>query len=104
MKKYIKIKKEDSNLNYLRIEVDYSKGSIGSIPGYRLSVVPVSREEKDGYTVETFGVYTGYKFLLFEAYRQSKKQQAKAEEMAVGYIPLVIDRLKEELHFEVIEL
>lgn len=101
MKKYIKVKETRKDVNFIKVEVYYSKDSWNQPRGYFLSVTPVYRENKGSYIMETFTAYTGYKMLLLEVTRASNKQYEKAVEMSSYYIDAIIDRLKAEMNIEV---
>ena len=80
-KRYIKANGKE--VNALRCELYYSLGGINYFTyknesrGYYLAVSPVNRSEH----MESYVGFSGVKKCLLEVTRQSKKAEAKAEEM-----------------------
>lgn len=76
MKKYIELP-ENQTATHLKIETCYSLG--GNNPftgrnesrGYYLHVVPVTRETRNGYALESFVAYSGIKQLIHPVTRKS---------------------------------
>lgn len=107
MKKYLKIKNPDRRANYLKVEVYYDLGGFSYATytekprGYYISVTPVTREDRGGYTMESFTAFTGYKHLLLEVKRSCQKQYEKAVELSQDIENQIIDRLSAESGFEV---
>ena len=68
---------------HIAVELFYSKGGcnyfIGKIEerGIWLSFRPVTYEEKDGYTCESYTAFSGIKFLIKGLERMSRNQLAK---------------------------
>ena len=91
MKRYIELK-ENATATHLRVEIYYTLGGINYATyrqeprGYYLSVVPVTRENRYGCTMESFTAFTGVKQILKEVSRRSAKAEAQAEENAQNYI------------------
>ena len=85
MKKYIPMKEDGQ---FLKVETYYSKGGYNVFTykeetrGYYLSIVPVERQSRDGYTMESFMAFSGLKKCLVPVKRASKKAEAEAEEFA----------------------
>lgn len=46
--------------------------------GYYVSVVPVERSNREGFTIESSGAFTGFNDTLLEVDRQSKKRLEEA--------------------------
>lgn len=71
---------------FLRCELYYSLGGYNyftykSEPrGYYVSVTPVERERRNGYTMESVTAFSGVKVLVCEVNRKSKKAEAEALE------------------------
>jgi hypothetical protein len=91
MKRYIELN-ENANATHLVIETKYNLGGLNCFTyaqekrGYYLHVYPVKRETRNGYTLESFGAFTGTKHCIKEVTRQSAKAAAQAEENALNYI------------------
>lgn len=73
--------------NFLKVEVRYNLGGHSYVTyrnerrGYYLHVTPVTREDKGSYVMESFTAFRGFKMLLKEVKRQSKKAEAEAVAM-----------------------
>lgn len=91
MKRYVELTANEK-ATHLRIETRYDLGgpnwAYGGITkrGYYLSVMPVTRENRNGYMLETYVGFTGVKQLLKEVTRKSAKAEAAADEIAKNYI------------------
>lgn len=81
----------------LKVTVTFNKDGVNwatsrRVPkGYRVSVVPVERSNREGGIVmESFGAFTGFNDTLIETDRQSKKRLQQAidtlQERKDGYI------------------
>lgn len=76
---------------HLKVEVYYSLGGYNVFTyrhedrGYYLSVSPVNREEKDGYTMESFAAFSGTKILLYACKRKSDKSAGAALQIVDMY-------------------
>lgn len=57
----------------IKFSVSYVKGK-----GYRVSAFPVKISNEDGYSVETFGAFTGFNDTLLPCTRQSSKRLEQA--------------------------
>lgn len=85
MKKYIRLKENNQNVNNVEIEVYYNLGGSNIFTGkteargYYLRILPVNIEDKDGYNLITFGAFTGLKLCL----KTVKRKSAKAEQEAI---------------------
>ena len=83
MKRY-----EERNGQTFKIEVRYSIGGNSGwgrgeeARGYYLHVTPVKIEDKGGYRMEIMTAFSGYKYLLIEVKRQSKKAEESADKLA----------------------
>lgn len=88
MQKYIEVKENATGITHVKVWLYYDIGGMdfGSPQnkprGYYISVVPVTREKKNGYTMESFGAYSGLKQLLKSVQRKSAKAEAEAEKQA----------------------
>jgi hypothetical protein len=98
MKKYIPVK-ESSRATHIAIEVKYNLGGFNCFTyaqekrGYYLHVTPVKREQRDGYTLESFTAFTGYKQLVKEVTRKSAKAEAQAEAAAAEILDIIVERV-----------
>ncbi len=82
MTEYIKTKEGENK--FLRCELYYSLGGYNCFTykseprGYYVSVTPVEREQRNGYTMESVTAFSGVKVLVCEVNRKSKKSEAEA--------------------------
>lgn len=82
-----------------KIEVSYSLGGMNHVTsqvdkrGYSLFVIPVIREQREGYMVERTKSYTGYKKFLLEVGRKSKKAEQEAIHLAEEIEDELIDKI-----------
>lgn len=96
MKRYVELEKNEL-ATHLKIETRYDLGgpnwAYGGTTkrGYYLSVMPVTRENRNGYWLETYVGFTGSKQLLKEVTRKSAKAEATAEEIAKNYIHSLVE-------------
>jgi hypothetical protein len=88
---------KDINGTTFRIEIYYYKGGmdISSFQnqkrGFYLSVTPVKREIKEGYTIDQYMAYSGVKMLLKEVTRYSERVYNEALELGKPKIDELID-------------
>jgi hypothetical protein len=98
MKKYIPVK-ETEYATHIKIELRYNLGGISWATyqpekrGYYLHVTPVKRETRDGYALESFTAFTGYKQLVKEVTRKSVKAEAAAEAAAADILDIMVERV-----------
>ena len=103
MKKYIDTKTENMKI---KVETYYSLGGMNYFTykveprGYYLSVTPVERVVRDGYVSEGYSAFSGYKKLLLEVQRKSKKKEAEAETMAESQAHDIVERVCNENNLE----
>lgn len=90
-KKYLKLKPNNQKVTDLKVEVYYSLGGYNYFTykkeprGYYLSVSPVERAEYgNGFSMEGYRAFSGYKFLIEEVTRKSEKGFKAAVEKAKG--------------------
>lgn len=108
MKKYIPVK-ESSRATHIAIELKYNLGGLNCFTyaqekrGYYLHVTPVKRERRDGYTMESFTAFTGYKQLIKEVTRKSAKAEAAAEAAAADILDIMIDRVCRKNGLELVQ-
>lgn len=101
MKKYIPVK-ENEYTTHIKIELRYDPGgpnfAYGGMNkrGYYIHVSPVKRETRNGYTLESFVAFTGYKQLVKEVTRKSAKAEAQAEAEAAEILDIMIQRVCKE--------
>lgn len=101
MKNYIKVSGSERT-NYLRIDMDYSKGGYNYFTykneprGYYIHVSPVNREIRDGYTMESYTAFSGIKDCILEVTRKSKAAENQAaeifERVKDRYIDFILDK------------
>ena len=101
MTNYIKVSGSDKT-NFLRIDMDYSKGGYNYFTykqesrGYYLHISPVYRENRNGYTMESYAAFSGIKVLLSEVTRKSNKAESEAlkifETVKDKYINYILDK------------
>lgn len=101
MKNYIKVSGSE-NANFLKIELDYSKGGYNYFSykneprGYYIHVSPVIREDKGGFFLETYTAFSGIKDCILEVTRASKKAENQAaeifEQVKDRYITYILDK------------
>lgn len=83
-KKYIKA--NIPGATHLKTEVYYSLGGVNYFTykneprGYYVSVSPVTREAKNGVSMESYAAFSGVKKLIVPATRQTKKKEQEAKE------------------------
>lgn len=71
--------------DFLKIGISYSMGGMNYFTGdveprgYNLSVTPVKKENKNGYTCESFLLFSGVKKHIFEANKYNKTRHANME-------------------------
>ena len=103
MKKYIDTKTENMKI---KVETYYSLGGMNYFTykveprGYYLSVTPVERVVRDAYVSEGYRAFSGYKKLLLEVQRKSKKKEAEAETMAESQAHDIVERVCSENNLE----
>lgn len=93
LKEYHKTSAENG---FIKLEVYYDLGGYSYATyrekprGYYVGVIPVEREDRGGYCLESFAAFTGGKLLLKECNRRSKKAEAEA-------LAILTDELKQGL-------
>ena len=104
--KYLNVK--GSNTKKLKVKTYYSKGGMNYFTykndprGYYVSVSIVEREQKDGYVMESFSLFNnGYKLLLREVGRASKKAEQISDSIAMDCVRPIIDRVCLENNIEI---
>lgn len=96
MKKFIATKTENV---FVKVEVYYNLGGMNCFTckeerrGYYVSVSPVERVNRGGYITETCAAYSGYKVLLKEVKRKSKKAEMEAEQIAADGMNRIINQV-----------
>ena len=93
-----------------RVEVFYDLGGYNYFTykpkarGYYVSVTPVTLSKGNGYTTETYMAFSGYKHLLLEVKRKSKKAAAEALEFSAnGIVKKLIRSCMYDLNMEIPE-
>lgn len=84
-KKDIKVSNSNNNINYISIHFYYYKNENGC-KGYYLSMQPIHKEKRDGLTYTEFMGFSGYKLLVCEVARKSKKAESQAKDIINNYI------------------
>jgi len=98
MKKYITVEGQTFS-----VSVSYNKGGFNYFTakmderGYYLNVRPVTLEVHDGYTTESYMVFSGYRHLLKTVKRQSPKALSEAVQLSEDMIPVLIDKALSQL-------
>lgn len=83
MEKYI-----EKNGQTLRVSVYYNLGGFNYFTsrseerGYYLSVTPIKRSSNNGIVMREYAAFSGFKKLLLEVKRKSKKAESQALELA----------------------
>ena len=96
MKKFIATKTENV---FVKVETYYNLGGMNyftykvELRGYYLSVTPVERVDHGSYITESCTAFSGYKMLLKEVKRKSKKAEMEAEQIAADEMQRIIDRV-----------
>lgn len=81
---YYKLKREVKRNNAIDVSVRYSKGGtnwatgMNEKRGYYFSISPVSLSRENGYTSCSYSAFSGYKTLIREIGRNSKKAYEEA--------------------------
>lgn len=91
MKQYQKIENTDYQL---KIEVYYKKENER---GYYVSVSPVKVTYENGYTIESYCAYSGYKKLILPVKRQSEKNYQNALIDAPEWIEMMKEKVLNNL-------
>lgn len=101
MTTYIKVN-GNGRANYLRIDLDYSKGGYNYFTykqeprGYYIHVSPVLREDRGGCVMESYAAFSGIKDCLLEVARKSNKAEAEAlklfEQAKEKYIDYILTK------------
>lgn len=74
----------NSHATHLKAQVYYALGGFNYFTyqneprGYYVSITPVQRENKNGYTMESFTAFTGMKHLAVPVQRKSAKKMDEA--------------------------
>ena len=92
---------------HLRIDLYYDLGGYNVFTyktdprGYYASFLPVKREVHTHYTSESFVGFSGFKVLLKEVTRQSKKARTEALEEFIADLPQWLDACETKYHFTI---
>lgn len=87
-KEYKALKPNGNKFTDIKCELYYDLGGMNLFTykeeprGYYVSVTPVQREKRDGYTTETYTSFTGYKDCIHIVKRKSKKAEEIAKKAA----------------------
>lgn len=88
MKKYLAVKENNKGVTHLKIELRYNLGGINyftyekNARGYYLYVTPVTRQTRNGYTMESFVGFSGIKECIKTVKRKSQKAELEAKQAA----------------------
>ena len=96
MKQYKELVANTEGSTHIKIDTSYNLGSATSPRGYYLTVMPVTREQREGYSTESFMAYTGYRYLLKEVTRKSSKAEAAADQIAEEKAGAIVERICKE--------
>ena len=105
-KRYLKTDKENK---FICVSLSYNKGGVNCFNyqneprGYYVHVQPVTRESHGGVTMESFVAFTGYKQLIREVGRASKKQEEICDGIALDCARPIIQRVLEESGMKITE-
>lgn len=108
MKKYIELKQNNA-ATHLKVETYYNLGGVNYFTykqearGYYISVSPVTRERRNGCTMESYTAFTGTKQLIKAVTRKSAKAEAAAEAAAAEMEAALIRYVCEENGLEVLQ-
>ena len=94
---YIKTVYEMRSEQEYKVTVTYNKGDYRTRRGYYLTVQPVKREFKQGYHVESYSAYSGYRMPLLDVQRASASQEDKAIKIAMQEYSAIIDRIESDI-------
>jgi hypothetical protein len=100
---------------HLKVVVSFRQGGLNmwdykqEQKGYYLSVSPVKKEVRDGFTWETSTIFTGYKSFIQTANRFNKKQLVQLFENVAddynkgeGAVCQIMDRVKSEQNVAIV--
>ena len=98
MKKYIKLQENQNGFTHLKLELFYDKGgeyAINSKRGYYVMCYPVtvSTNSTGNIVSESFWGYSGFKSLILEVSRKSKKAEAEALQLIEGKQDVLINKV-----------
>ena len=85
---YRTVKANDQGITHIKLTFDYYIGGYSyatykQVPrGYYLDVLPVKRENRGSYSMESFGMFSGISYLLKTVNRKSNKAEAEAKVIA----------------------
>lgn len=103
--KYFNVK--GSETKKVKVKTYYSLGGVNyfnysqEARGYYVSVSLVDRVVKNGYATESFSMMDGYKLLLREVKRASKKAEQISDEIAMDCARPIIERVCQEHSIEI---
>ena len=96
MKKYIELE-ANAAATHLKIEVYYHLGGYNCFTaksenrGYYLSISPVTRSNRDGFTFESYTAFSGIKQCVKTVARKSATAEREAEEKAARIEKMLIE-------------
>ena len=106
MKKYIKLQENSDNYTHLKIEFFYDKGgeyAINSKRGYYVMCYPVTVSTNSNGNIinESFWCYGGFKSLILEVSRKSKKAEAEALQLIEGLQVELINKVLKKHNLQI---
>lgn len=96
-KNYIEVKPNTQGITHIKVETFYDKGGMNCFTyqnerrGYYLMAVPMKREDRGGYFMESFMGFCGSKRCMKEVQRASKRAEAEADNLAHELEPDMVD-------------
>ena len=108
MKKYIKVQENEKNITDISIEIYYHKGGDNFIRfkqrGYYISVMPVTRENRGGVILETYGAFTGITQCIKPVDRKSARGEQEAQQRAAQIEQIIIDVVCDKNNIAILEV
>ena len=106
MKNYIKLQDNPLGYTHLKIEFFYDKGgeyAINSKRGYYVMCYPVTVSTNSNGNIinESFGCYGGFKSLILEVSRKSKKAEAEALQLIEGLQVELINKVLKKHNLQI---
>lgn len=107
MKKYIKLAENDKGMTHAEISVYYNLGGYNlatykeEARGYYLMILPIKREDKGGYILNTFEGFSGLKLCLQTVNRKSAKAEREAIDKVLSNIEQLVNFALQDTDFKV---
>ena len=107
MKKYIKLADNDRGVTHAEIRVYYDLGGYNlatykeEARGYYLTILPIKREDKGGYILNTFEAFSGLKLCLQIVNRKSAKIEKQVIDKVLSNIEQLVNFALQDTGLEV---